>query len=90
MKLTKPKAPDCVIVQPTKPPIEAATEPMYGPNNIPKTGARTAARVMNLPRAPMIGNSDIIEKTAYNAEKMHISASFLVGRCSLTPRLIRA
>jgi hypothetical protein len=75
MKLTKPKAPDCVIVQPTKPPIAAAAEPMYGPNNIPKIGAKTVARVMNLPRAPMIGNSDTNEKTAYNAEKMHTSAA---------------
>jgi hypothetical protein len=88
MKLTKLKAPDWFIVQPMKPPIEAVAEPMYGPNIIPKMGAKIAARVMNLPRAPMIGNSDTKEKTAYNAEKMQVSASFLVARCSLTPRLV--
>ncbi len=84
-KLTKPKAPDCVMVQPTKPPIEAAAEPTYGPRSIPTTGAKTAAKVMNLPRAPIIGKSDTDEKTAYKAAKMHISASFLVPRCSSTP-----
>ena len=88
MKLTKLKAPDWFIVQPMKPPIEAVAEPMYGPNIIPKIGAKTAARVMNLPRAPMIGNSDTKEKTAYSAENMQVSASFLVARCSLTPRLV--
>jgi hypothetical protein len=87
-KLRKPKAPDWFIVQPTKPPIDAVAEPIYGPNMIPKRGARTVARVMNLPRAPIIGNSDTNEKTAYNAEKMQVSASFLVARCSLTPRLV--
>jgi hypothetical protein len=44
-------------------------------------GAKTVARVMNLPRAPIIGNSDTKERTAYTAEKMHVSASFLVARC---------
>jgi hypothetical protein len=75
------------MVQPTKPPIVAAAEPMYGPNNIPKTGARTVARVINLPRVPIIGNSDTNEKIAYKAAKMHVSASFLVARCSVTPHL---
>jgi hypothetical protein len=85
IKLTKPKAPDCVMVQPTKPPIDTAAEPTYGPSSIPTTGAKTAAKVMNLPRAPIIGKSDTSEKTAYKAAKMHISASFLVPRCSPTP-----
>ncbi len=87
MKLTKPKAPDCVTVQPTNPPIEVAKTPTYGPKSIPITGAKTAPRVMNLPNAPIIGNSDTNEKMAYKAAKMHINASFLDAKCSLTPRL---
>jgi len=78
IKLRKLKDPVCVIDHPINPPSDTAKAPRYGPNMSPTRGATTVAILMELPGAPITGEKESIERTAYKDAKEQTNAKSFV------------